>query len=39
MSVIVGRDDAGSPGAFDRDGGLGTSWRSDPEAIGRSPTT
>jgi CubicO group peptidase (beta-lactamase class C family) len=31
MSVVTRRDDvAGSPGRFGWDGGLGTSWRSDP---------
>jgi CubicO group peptidase (beta-lactamase class C family) len=30
MAVVTGRDDSGAPGAYGWDGGLGTSWRSDP---------
>jgi CubicO group peptidase (beta-lactamase class C family) len=30
MSIVTGRDDAGAPGTFGWDGGLGTTWRTDP---------
>jgi CubicO group peptidase (beta-lactamase class C family) len=31
MMVVTGRDDSGAPGAFGWDGGLGTSFRVDPQ--------